>query len=64
MKTLTMKNLSRALVITICGIMITAFSPVNSASNDDFEKQVEDYNQKLPYQETYDLQTRPSQEEI
>ena len=48
-----MKNIYRALVLTTCGIMITAFSPVYSASNDDFEKQVEDYIQKLPYQETF-----------
>jgi hypothetical protein len=51
---LTMKNLYRALVITTCGIMITACSPGNSASKDDFEKQVEDYIQKFPYQNTYD----------
>jgi hypothetical protein len=40
--------------MTACGIMITAFSPVFSASNDDFEQQVEDYIQKFPYQETFD----------
>jgi len=51
---LTMKNLYRALVITACGIMVTAFSPGNQASNDDFEQQVEDYIQKFPYQNTYD----------
>jgi len=46
---LTMKNLYRALVITTCGIMITAcFS--KSISKDAFEKQVEDYIQKFPYQ--------------
>lgn len=38
--------------------MITAFSPVYSASNDDFEKQVEDYIQKLPYQETFEYALR------
>ena len=54
MKMLTIKNIYRALVLTTCGIMITAFSPVYSASNDDFEKQVEDYIQKFPYQNTYD----------
>jgi hypothetical protein len=58
MKTLTMKNIYRALVLTTCGIMITAFSPVYSASNDDFEKQVEDYIQKLPYQETFEYALR------
>jgi hypothetical protein len=49
-----MKNLYRALVMTACGIVITVFSPGNSASNDDFEKQVEDYIQKYPYQNTYE----------
>jgi hypothetical protein len=58
MKTLTMKNLYRALVLTTCGIMITACSPENSTSNDDFEKQVEDYIQKFPYQETFDYAMR------
>jgi len=53
-----MKNIYRALVLTTCGIMITAFSPVYSASNDDFEKQVEDYIQKLPYQETFEYALR------
>ena len=47
---LTMKNIYRALVITACGIMIAAFSPVIFASTDDFEKQVEDYIQSFPYQ--------------
>ena len=51
---LTIKNIYRALVLTTCGIMITAFSPVYSTSNDDFEKQVEDYMQKFPYQETFE----------
>ena len=51
---LTMKNIYRALVITACGIMIAAFSPVIFASTDDFEKQVEDYIQKYPYQNTYE----------
>jgi len=55
---LTTKNLYRALGMTTCGIMITAFSPVNSASNDDFEKQVEDYIQKFPYQETFEYAMR------
>jgi hypothetical protein len=50
---LTMKSLYRALAITTCGIMITACSPDNSTSKNDFEKQVEDYIQKFPYQETY-----------
>jgi hypothetical protein len=54
MKMLTMKNLYRALVMTTCGIMITACSPEKSTSKDDFEKQVEDYIQKFPYQNTYD----------
>ncbi len=51
---LKMKNLYRALVITACGMLVTAFSPGNHASNDDFEQQVEDYIQKFPYQNTYD----------
>ena len=54
MNMLTMKNLYRALVISMCGIMISACSPDNSTSKDDFEKQVEDYIQKFPYQNTYD----------
>jgi hypothetical protein len=60
MKRPTMKNLYRALVITTYGIMMAAFSPVNSASNDDFEKQVEDYIQKFPYQDTFDYAMRLS----
>jgi len=51
---LTMKNLYRALVIATCGIMITACSPEDPTAKDDFEKQVEDYIQKFPYQNTYD----------
>ena len=39
---LKMKYLYRNLVITTCGIMIAACSPEQSASTDDFEKQVED----------------------
>jgi hypothetical protein len=54
MKTLTVKNLYRALVITTCGIMITACCRQNSTSKDDFEKQVEDYIQRFPYQNTYE----------
>jgi hypothetical protein len=54
MKMLTMKNLYRALVMTTCGIMITAFSPEKSFAQNDFEKQVADYIQKFPYQETFD----------
>jgi len=54
MKILTMKNLYRALVITTCGIMIIACSQEKSAAKDDFEKQVEDYIKKFPYQNTYD----------
>ena len=53
-----MKNFYRALVITTCGIMIAACSPEQSTSNDDFEKQVEDYIQKFPYQETFDYAMR------
>ena len=53
MKMLTMKNLYRALVISTCGFMITACSPEKPTAKDDFEKQVEDYIQKFPYQETY-----------
>ena len=55
---LTMKSLYRALVMTTCGIMITACSPEQSTSTDDFEKQVEDYIQKFPYQETFDYAMR------
>ena len=51
---LTMKNFYRALVITTCGIMITACSPEEPTTTDDFEQQVEDYIQKFPYQETFD----------
>src|SRR5210317_914942 len=58
MKMLTMKSIYRALGITTCGIMITAFSPIESTAQDDFEKQVEDYIQKLPYQETFDYAMR------
>ena len=58
MKTLTMKNLYRALVLTTCGIMFTAVSPERSFAQDDFEKQVEDYIQKFPYQETFDYAMR------
>ncbi len=54
METLTMKNLYRALVMTTCGIMLTAVSPEKAFAQDDFEKQVEDYIQKFPYQNTYD----------
>jgi hypothetical protein len=53
-----MKILYRTLVITTCGIMIAACSPEQSASTDDFEKQVEDYIQKFPYQETFDYAIR------
>ena len=55
---LTMKNLYRALVITMYGIMIIAFSPEKSTAKDDFEKQVEDYIQKFPYQNTFDYAMR------
>ena len=58
MKMLTMKNLYRAVVITTCGIMITTFSPEKSIAQDDFEKQVEDYIQKFPYQETFEYAMR------
>jgi hypothetical protein len=54
MKMLTMKNLYRALVITTCGIMIIACSQEKSTAKDGFEKQVEDYIKKFPYQNTYD----------
>jgi hypothetical protein len=53
-----MKDLYPTLAIAACGIMVVAFSPVNSASNDDFEKQVEDYIQKFPYQDTFDYAMR------
>jgi hypothetical protein len=58
MNMLKMKILYRTLVITTCGIMIAACSPEQSASTDDFEKQVEDYIQKFPYQETFDYAIR------
>jgi hypothetical protein len=54
----TRKCLYRALVIATCGIMITACAQEKSTSSDDFEKQVEDYIQKFPYQETYDYAIR------
>ena len=54
MKMLTMKNLYRALGIAACCIMITACAPQEPASKADFEKQVEDYIQKFPYQNTYE----------
>ncbi len=41
-------------MIAACGIMITGCSPEETTSMDDFERQVEDYIQKFPYQETYD----------
>jgi hypothetical protein len=50
---LTIKKLHRALAIAACGIMAVAFSPEKSVAQDDFEKQVEDYIQKFPYQDTY-----------
>ncbi len=53
MKMPTTKNLYLALVIFTCGFTITACSPDKSTSTDAFEKQVEDYLQKFPYQETY-----------
>jgi len=52
MKMPTIKNLYLALVILTCGFMITACSTEKSTSKDDFEKQVEDYLQKFPCQET------------
>jgi hypothetical protein len=58
MNMLTMKNLYRTLVITTFGIMTAACSPEQSALTDDFEKQVEDYIQKFPYQETFDYAMR------
>jgi len=51
---LTMKKLYRALVIATCGILLTVFSPERSFAQNDFEKQVKDYIQKFPYQETFD----------
>jgi len=47
-------KLYRALVITACGIMITACSPEQPTAKDDIEKQVEDYIQKFPYQNTFE----------
>ena len=51
---LTVKNLYRALAMTTCGIMITTFSVEKSFAKDDFQKQVEDYIQKFPDQNTFD----------
>jgi len=53
MKMPTIKNLYRVLVIFTCGFMIAACLPEESTANGDFEKQVEDYLQKFPSQETY-----------
>jgi hypothetical protein len=58
MNMLTTKNLYRAIAMTTCGIMIAAFSPEQSTSTDDLEKQVEDYIQEFPYQETFDYAMR------
>jgi hypothetical protein len=58
MKMPTMTNLYRILVITTCGSMITACSPEQSTSENDFEKQVEDYLKEFPYQETYNYAMR------
>jgi len=55
---LTMNSLCRVLVIATCGIMITACSREESTTTDDFEKQVDDYIQKFPYQETFDYAMR------
>jgi len=49
----TTRNLVLALVILTCGFMISACSQEKPTSKDDFEKQVQDYLQKFPYQETY-----------
>src|SRR5210317_1267586 len=58
MKMLTMNSFCRVLVIATCGIMITACSREESTTMDDFEKQVDDYIQKFPYQETFDYAMR------
>lgn len=47
-------SLYQALVITACSIVISACSQEEPASNDDFEQQVQDYIQKVPYHETFD----------
>ena len=49
----TTRNLFLAAVILACGFMINACSAEKSTSKDDLEKQVQDYLQKFPYQETY-----------
>jgi hypothetical protein len=49
----TIKSLFQALAILTCGLMITAFSQENPPVNNHFEKQVEGYLKKFPYQETY-----------
>ena len=48
------KYLYRALVITTCGVMLTACAQEEATSKGDFEKQVEDYIRMFPYQETYE----------
>jgi hypothetical protein len=49
----TSRSLVVALVVLTCGCTLSACAPEESTVNDDFEKQVQDYLQKFPYQETY-----------
>jgi len=49
----TSRSLVLALVVLTCGCTLSACAPEESTVNDDFEKQVEEYLQKFPYQETY-----------
>ena len=55
---LTPRNLYRALVIAMCGIIVTACSSERTSSQDEFEKQVADYIEQFPYQETFDYAMR------
>jgi len=49
----TSRSLVLALVVLTCGCTLSACAPEESTVNDNFEKQVQDYLQKFPYQETY-----------
>ena len=53
MKMPTIKSLFQALTILSCGFMTISVAAENPPVKDGFEKQVEDYLQKFPYQETY-----------
>ena len=53
MNMMKIKNFFKTLAILSCGFIITACSPQESIENDDFEKQVKEYIEKFPYQDTY-----------